>query len=201
MGGWARVEEADPEWKARWEERERRFFAHDVNALRGGGKRLEIRAGPGREVIGQAQAAEYEIRIVDRDGHYVLDVRRGFSRWPREVFRHQVEQIGTIRKSPVAWLVRPPWTLVDGDGHPVAVLRERTVATTVSRRLAQAAGNLVTRGGTTIAPSNLTVWTGRAAVGEIADGGLDLGTDQSRLVDRRLVVAALVAITLDPRGY
>ena len=46
-------------------------------------------------------------------------------------------------------------------------------------------------------PTQLAVFAGRGRVGRIDAPLLDLSADQTRLVDRRLAVAACVAILLD----
>jgi hypothetical protein len=180
MEGWARVEpDAEPEWKARWAERERRFFAHDRYVLSGLGPRCAIftpASGPrlgDEERLGDVHVLRREIRIADQGGHSVLDVRQGSGRWPKGVFHYETEQIGTIRRSEFGWPPRS-WTLADAHGDGVAVVRAAILG------------------------SKRSVLVGRREVGQIRGGVLDLTPDPDRWVDRRLAVAALVAIVLQP---
>lgn len=135
-------------------------------------------------------------------------MRRSRASWPRIIVARETEQIGVVdrRRGRDG---RPAWAILDQADEAVATVREASFGTAVARRSlsigVSTVAALLTLGNAqpSSRPRTEFLVSGPSRpLGEIRGGAvLDLTGDPARELDRRLAVAAFVAIVLAEEGY
>ena len=198
----SRLEEEEKTSETSWSTSEREFLRHDVYEFgpeAGGAFRdtvftSTVFAGEDRDVVAQVRIRPGEVRLLDGRGTEIVTVR-GRKKTRAVEFRQR--PIGAIRVRRANWLRRPTWLLEDRRGEVVASVSERALST-IGRRAWKVLAEF--GGGTYAPPERLVIRAGDREVGRIAWGDLDFSAETLTTLDRKLVLAAWLALSLDRFG-